>query len=122
MTEFLAGGLPRSRRVARAAEERPGVSSHQEIGAVNLEIAVPAENRLVRFAIGPRRKLAQLAVLHLWQRTQSPALVLRFLLSFSLYLFSEFFSLFSANTGWGGKRIEGKLGVTYRNPLAFPTK
>lgn len=55
MAEFLAGGLPGSRRVARVAEERPGVPGHQEIGAVNLEIAVPAENRLVRFAVGPRR-------------------------------------------------------------------
>lgn len=105
--------------MARAAEERPGVPSHQEIGAVNLEIAVPAENRLVRFAKGPRRKLAQLAVLHLWQRTQSPALVLRFLLSFSL-IFSRNFSLSSLQIRDGVEKEEkGSLVLLIETTFLF---
>jgi len=40
--ESGAGGLPRRGRVARAAEERSRVSGDQEVGAVNLCVAVPA--------------------------------------------------------------------------------
>jgi hypothetical protein len=59
-----AGGLPGSLGLASVAEEGPGVASHKEIGSVDLGVAVPAQARLVRLAIGPGLDLAQLALLH----------------------------------------------------------
>lgn len=64
MPELRPGRRPRSRALAGAAEEGPGMPRHEEVGAVDLGIAVPAQSRLVGLAEGTRRGLAERTAPH----------------------------------------------------------
>ncbi|KAK4750638.1 hypothetical protein SAY87_004120 [Trapa incisa] len=59
--ELQAVGDPRRRRLADLAEKPPGVLRDEEVRAVNPLVADPAEIRLVRLTIHPRRHPTELA-------------------------------------------------------------
>lgn len=66
VAELGTRGFPGSLGLACVAEKGPGVASHEEVGAVDLGVAVPAKACLVRLAVGPSLYLTKLALLHLF--------------------------------------------------------
>ena len=75
--EFGAGGSPGSGGIARTAQKHARMLRHQEIGAVNFVVALPAQLRLVRFAQHHRPLLAHRArLLHFTLFSSSSSLSL----------------------------------------------